>query len=463
MRSAVEVTAAEEVPFVVEDLMSQARSSLDVLGSGSSRDWLNALGRARGQIDAMIIEVARRIADERGPQAAAVVAEVTGVGSASARRTLDAARWTGPGEVLDGLGDRLARGEISREVLDAAVEVAGQVPASCLATAADRQVIADFLDRAVSYGATPRQVRQAGRLLLARVRPEKADGRDTDMVNRRHLTWSTDFSGMLVGRFALDPAAGAQVAAAILAHAAPEPDVVDDAGTVHRDMRTPAQRNADALLTVAEMALGVATARRGERPHIVVQCTPGQVAAAGTFEDAATSADAPEAGGSDLATIAGHGPIPAWLLGRVSCDAVLRRLVVDPGTGDPLDLGRTQRLATRAQRLALSARDGGCVICGVHPDWCDAHHIRHWAAGGATDMANLLLLCPRHHTSVHTGEWDILLDDDPDAPHRIWLVPPRDVDPRRTPRPPVHHAVTRALRDLGTPGDSGPDPGGDPP
>ena len=33
--------------------------------------------------------------------------------------------------------------------------------------------------------------------------------------------------------------------------------------------------------------------------------------------------------------------------------------------------------------------------------FCDAHHIQHWADGGKTDLANLRLLCARHHTAAH--------------------------------------------------------------
>ncbi|WP_255218343.1 HNH endonuclease [Janibacter terrae] len=35
------------------------------------------------------------------------------------------------------------------------------------------------------------------------------------------------------------------------------------------------------------------------------------------------------------------------------------------------------------------------------PQWTDAHHITHWARGGATDLSNAALLCERHHTHVH--------------------------------------------------------------
>ncbi|RDZ80317.1 HNH endonuclease, partial [Mycobacterium tuberculosis] len=32
-----------------------------------------------------------------------------------------------------------------------------------------------------------------------------------------------------------------------------------------------------------------------------------------------------------------------------------------------------------------------------------AHHIRHWQDGGATELANLVLVCPYHHRAHHRG------------------------------------------------------------
>jgi hypothetical protein len=37
----------------------------------------------------------------------------------------------------------------------------------------------------------------------------------------------------------------------------------------------------------------------------------------------------------------------------------------------------------------------------------EAHHLRHWLNGGLTDMANLVLLCGRHHTAHHNGDFTI--------------------------------------------------------
>ena len=91
------------------------------------------------------------------------------------------------------------------------------------------------------------------------------------------------------------------------------------------------------------------------------------------------------------------------------CDPAIHTLLVD-SLGVPLDLGHEVRYANRNQRRALRQRDGGCVFpgCGAHANWTDAHHINPWrpdGTGGPTDMANMALLCRRHHRVVHRPAW----------------------------------------------------------
>ena len=75
--------------------------------------------------------------------------------------------------------------------------------------------------------------------------------------------------------------------------------------------------------------------------------------------------------------------------------------------GVALALGRSQRLASRGQTMALIARDGGCSFpgCTHPPSWCDRHHIVDWILGGATDLYNLTLLCRYHHTHFLQKGW----------------------------------------------------------
>jgi hypothetical protein len=99
-----------------------------------------------------------------------------------------------------------------------------------------------------------------------------------------------------------------------------------------------------------------------------------------------------------------HGPVlPAETVRRLSCDASVVR-IVENEQGEPLDVGRKTRTIPPAIRRALNARDPGCCFPGcTHRRYLDAHHIEHWADGGATKLSNLVNLCRSHHRLVHEG------------------------------------------------------------
>ena len=64
-----------------------------------------------------------------------------------------------------------------------------------------------------------------------------------------------------------------------------------------------------------------------------------------------------------------------------------------------LNLGRSTRLANRAQRRVLRALYPTCAIpgCEARFELCKIHHVIWWEDGGLTDLDNLLPLCSRHH------------------------------------------------------------------
>ncbi len=97
------------------------------------------------------------------------------------------------------------------------------------------------------------------------------------------------------------------------------------------------------------------------------------------------------------------GPVHPRTLALLACTARLRTILLDRH-GAVLHLGRAHRLATPTQKRALLARDIGCVIpgCPAPGEHCDVHHVIPWAHGGATDLPNLVLLCPRHHAEIDT-------------------------------------------------------------
>jgi len=149
-------------------------------------------------------------------------------------------------------------------------------------------------------------------------------------------------------------------------------------------------RRADALVLMAEslLANGAASRPAGERNHIVVHL------------DAEVLADPCCAGRSELK----DGPrLAGESTRRLACDASIVRLTED-GDGMPLDVGRKTRSIPPAIHRALKARDRGCRFPGCTArHFVEGHHVKHWAHGGETSLANLVQLCSFHHRLVHEG------------------------------------------------------------
>ncbi|GAA5009963.1 hypothetical protein GCM10023317_46170 [Actinopolymorpha pittospori] len=115
-------------------------------------------------------------------------------------------------------------------------------------------------------------------------------------------------------------------------------------------------------------------------------------------------------------------PLSATLVRQLACDAEIIPVVLG-GDGAVLDLGRGTRLFTSSQRHALAERNGYfCHFpdCRRPEKWTEAHHIKHWVDGGATDL-NGVLLCQHHHTVIHTKGWTVRMGDDG---HPEYIPPP---------------------------------------
>ena len=96
-------------------------------------------------------------------------------------------------------------------------------------------------------------------------------------------------------------------------------------------------------------------------------------------------------------------PLPLSALARLACDAEFTRIVFGPD-GEPLDVGRTRRTFTGAQRRAVIARDRCCQYpgCGAPPMLGEVHHVRWWVRDrGPTAVDNGILLCAYHHRTIH--------------------------------------------------------------
>ena len=154
---------------------------------------------------------------------------------------------------------------------------------------------------------------------------------------------------------------------------------------------------AEALVAMADAFLAADSAGRpartgGDRYQVVVHA------------DAATLAGDAAGGRCELED---GSPVAIETARRLACDASLVRLIEHDG--QPLRIGRKTRTIPPALRRALKARDRGCRFpgCGSRR-FLDAHHIEHWADGGATDLENLLQLCGYHHRLLHEGGYRIM-------------------------------------------------------
>ena len=147
-------------------------------------------------------------------------------------------------------------------------------------------------------------------------------------------------------------------------------------------------------------------ARPGRPEFLVVVDTATADGAGGPSVDWGLPVEVPH---RVLASLMGEGTVHT---------VVVRNGVVLHAPGE-LDLGRTTRLANRAQRRALRALYSGCAIpgCSVRYDRCKLHHIRWWRHGGRTDLANLIPLCTHHHSKVHDAGWVLEL-----GPNRELVV-----------------------------------------
>lgn len=238
--------------------------------------------------------------------------------------------------------------------------------------------------------------------------------------------------GMTRATWLLDPESAAQVRELVDRATSPkrrtvqftDPDDLEKAQRIADDERSPEQYASDALLHLllagadadSSMMLGSGA------PSVRVLVTAHDLALGAGSGSLEAAVGQPDGVVVALPTVQ-----------RLLCGGTQTPILIG-STGQPLDVGRAQRLFTARQRVALAARDGGCRWPGCErpPSWCEAHHIEHWQRdGGRTDVDVGILLCRHHHLLLHDQGWSIArAGRGPD--HE--LIPPESVDPTRRPR-----------------------------
>ena len=136
--------------------------------------------------------------------------------------------------------------------------------------------------------------------------------------------------------------------------------------------------------------------------------------------------------GVGAATLSTGTRVSAGQARRLACNAGIIPAVFD-GESVCLDMGRSRRLHTRYQRIAIGITQQGCIWpgCDRPPAWTEIHHPTPWSAGGTTTL-EAAMVCPRHHHLAHQ-DWQIRIAAD-GIPE---VIPPTRIDPTHTPR--RHH------------------------
>ncbi len=239
-----------------------------------------------------------------------------------------------------------------------------------------------------------------------------AEGREDERrhMNRELSVWVDD-DGMVVVRGCLTPEAGAVVQRALEAAADRlfrEARLSPTGATLTEDV-TPAQRRADALGLLAEAALSTDLDRgtAGDRYQVVlhVDAASDDESVAGHMSPSGTDRLTPARVGIDGGVLElDHDAhrVSAETSRRIACDAAVVPIRHD-ANDDLLDVGRRTRTVPPSIRRALVPATAPAASHGCTSRRCDAHHLEHWADGGATSLDNLVLLCRRHHRAVHEG------------------------------------------------------------
>ncbi|MBN1237716.1 MAG: DUF222 domain-containing protein [Gammaproteobacteria bacterium] len=156
-------------------------------------------------------------------------------------------------------------------------------------------------------------------------------------------------------------------------------------------------QQADALVAVAKAYLSGGVASEGQANGDADGRSGGRATSADHYQIVVHVDEAALRGG------AGRSEMPIETVKRLACDCSIT-VVTENDRGDPLNVGRRQRIVPLGLRRALWSRDRGCTFPGCrNRRFVEAHHVRHWAHGGDTSLRNTALLCAHHHRLVHEG------------------------------------------------------------
>ena len=374
-----------------DPVLTQALAALDGADIAASDDagcatLLSAITRVQGWLSSTEARVTSRMRELHA---------TSGCMPAADRHTIDGGVSSAEGkrkerrsEAIDdapSFGQALADGQIGAEHVDALANASAKLDDEVRARLFGHED--ELLSEAASM--SPERFGRAVRERARRL--ERDQGLERNRRQRRDTYLSRKLNGatgMIEGRFAFHPELANQIFGAV--------DLEVAAMVAEGERRGDpefADRRVDRNRLAAE-ALG----RLVGGGHQQVRPTEADITA---IVDVTTGETGELHDHSVCETGDGAALPPAGVL-RLLCNGRVSPVYVD-ADGNPLAVGHTTRQANRSQRRALRAlyRTCGFGDCDVPFARCEVHHVLPWRLGGATDLANLIPVCSRHHHVIH--------------------------------------------------------------
>jgi hypothetical protein len=385
------------------------------------------------------------------------------ISTAEARRRLDDAALFGPRRALTGeplapvfeaTAAAAAHGSINGEHVEVIRKAMAKVP-GWVDAATRGQIEVDLVRTALGVG--PKELGDCAERRLFLLDQDGPEPDERERARRRGLSKGKQGPDAMTSyRGQLTPEASATLEAICAKYAAPGMCNPDDdepctSGTptqaqIDNDHRSIEQRRHDALVAVGRIALmsGKLGQLNGLPVTIIIRTT---------LQDLESRAGVGVTGDGTVM------PIKDVL--RLAKHSHLDLAVFDKATGSALDLFRTRRVASPAQRIMLIARDGGCTkpSCTVGAYGSQVHHATaDWADDGNTNVDELGLACgPDNRLVDKDGGWTTTVN----ACGEVEWAPPPHLDTGQN-RVNYYHRPERLVRPPDAPESPGDDDTGGP-
>ncbi len=378
MVSCMEMAAAIELFKVVFQDVSNSDAPTVTAALRASRRLRSALEAREGELHLRL--------ESLSSYPEKLIADTTKTSVRNAERKMKRATTAAQIPVL---GTALALGKITGEHVDAYARAANELSMS------ERAVLALQSPRLALVGEHGSFEEFTHELKKAAVTAREDDGTERLKRQRRSTkltTWTDRNDGMFCMHGRFDPVTGLRIAQQLA-------DALEAQFTqnVPADCPTEPGAKQDFLRAHALLHLLDGHGTRAGRPEFIAvidERTPG-----------------PD--GEPIVDFGYPVDVPRSVVDEMRARAQNYRIVVRDNTvvsaDGVLNLGRTSRLANRAQRRALRALYSTCAIpgCGVRYDFTKIHHIIWWEHHGLTDLNNLLPVCERHHHKIHDAGWQL--------------------------------------------------------